>query len=65
VAKVHITSTPNGGEIFVDGKFYGNAPSDITLTAGEHVVKVILGGKEWTRSLQITPGEIHLSAEIQ
>jgi hypothetical protein len=65
VAKVHITSTPSGGEIYIDGKFYGNAPSDITLTAGEHVVKVILGGKEWTRSVQITPGEIHLQAEIQ
>ena len=66
-AKVHITSTPTGGEIYIDGKFYGNAPSDITLPAGEHVVKVTLGGgKDWTRSVQVTSGEIqlHASAEL-
>jgi hypothetical protein len=65
VAKVHITSTPSGGEIYVDGKFFGNAPSDITLPAGEHVVKVTLGGKEWTRNLQITSGEVQLNAEVK
>src|SRR5262249_9421484 len=63
-AKVHITSAPSGGEIYIDGKFYGNAPSDITLPAGEHVVRVTLGGKEWTRTVQITPGEIQLRAEF-
>jgi hypothetical protein len=35
-AKVHITSSPSGGEIYIDGKFFGNAPSDVTLTSGEH-----------------------------
>jgi predicted metalloprotease with PDZ domain len=63
-ATVHITSTPNGGEIFVDGKFYGNAPSEITLPAGEHMVKVTFGGKEWARVVQVTPGEIQLHAEL-
>jgi hypothetical protein len=37
---VHIRSIPIGAEIFVDGKFYGNAPFDITLPSGEHVVRV-------------------------
>jgi hypothetical protein len=64
-AKVHITSTPTGGEIYIDGKFYGNAPSDISLPAGEHLVKVTVGGKEWTRTLQITSGEIQVNAEIK
>jgi hypothetical protein len=65
-AKVHITSTPTGGEIYIDGKFYGNAPSDIALPAGEHVVKVALGGgKEWTRSVQVTSGEIQLHATAE
>ena len=63
-AKVHITSSPNGGEIYIDGKFFGNAPSDIALAPGEHVVRVTLGGKEWTRTVQITGGEIQLRAEI-
>jgi PEGA domain len=65
VAKVHITSTPNGGEIYVDGKFFGNAPSDVTLSSGEHVVRVVLAGRDWTRTVQITSGEIQLHAEFQ
>lgn len=63
-AKVHVTSSPTGGEIYVDGKFFGNAPSDITLAAGEHLVKVTIGGKEWSRVVQITTGEIHVHAEM-
>ena len=63
-AKVHITSSPSGGEIYIDGKFLGNTPSDIILPAREHVVKVTLGGKEWTRTVQITAGEIRVHADF-
>lgn len=63
-AKAHVTSSPSGGEIYVDGIYFGNTPSDITLPAGEHFVRVTLGGKEWTRTLQITAGEIHVHAEM-
>ena len=62
-AKVHITSSPSDGEIYVDGKFFGNTPSDITIATGEHGVKVTFGGKEWSRTIQITSGEISLHAE--
>jgi hypothetical protein len=62
--KVHITSSPSGGEIYVDGKFFGNTPSDITIAVGEHLVKVTMGGKEWSRSVQITAGEVTLHAEM-
>jgi cell division protease FtsH len=63
-ATVHVTSSTNGGDIYVDGKFYGNTPSDITLAAGEHVINVATGGKQWSRTVQITAGEIRLHAEI-
>jgi hypothetical protein len=63
-AKVHVTSSPSGGEIYVDGKFLGNTPSDITLAAGEHLVKITIVGKEWSRTVQITMGEIRLHAEM-
>jgi hypothetical protein len=63
-AKVHITSSPSGGEIYVDGKFFGNTPSDVTLTAGEHVVKITVGGREWSRTIQITAGEITVNADV-
>ena len=63
-ARVHITSSPSEGEIYVDGKFYGNTPSEIVLYTGEHIVKVVLSGKEWTRTVQITPGEIRINADL-
>jgi hypothetical protein len=63
-ARVHIASSPSGGEIYVDGKFYGNTPSEIVLYTGEHVVRVVLSGKEWTRTVQITPGEIRIDADL-
>ena len=63
-ATVHITSSPSEGEIYIDGKFFGNAPSDITLPVGEHALRVVLDGKEWSRSIQVSPGEISVHAEI-
>jgi len=61
-ARVHSTSSPSGGEIYVDGKFHGNTPSDIALPVGEHSLRVVLNGKEWIRTLQITPGDISIHA---
>lgn len=63
-AKVNVTSSPSGAEIYVDGKFYGNTPSDITLPTGRHAVKMVVGGKEWSRTVQVTAGKISLHAEI-
>ena len=37
----------------------------MALSAGEHSVKVIVGGKEWSRSVQIAPGEIAIHADIR
>ena len=42
--KVHIESTPSGASILVDGKQMGNAPADIELTPGKHIVKLELAG---------------------
>lgn len=39
-------------------------PSDITLVVGEHRVKVTIAGKEWSRTVQVSTGEIRLHAEI-
>jgi PEGA domain len=63
-ATVHMTSSPSGADIYVDGKFCGNTPSDLTLAAGEHSVRVAVSGKEWSRVVQITAGEIRIHAEI-
>ena len=63
-AKAHIVSTPDGAEITVDGKFIGSTPSDVTLSLGEHQIKVSLGGHEWSRSMLITPGIINIRADL-
>jgi PEGA domain len=63
MTKVHVTSSPDGGEIYVDGKFYGSTPSEISLPAGEHTFRITFQGKEWNRSAQITGGEINIHAE--
>lgn len=63
-ARVHITSSPSGGEIYVDGKFHGTTPSDITLPVGEHSLRVSLNGKEWIRTVQITVGDISIHADF-
>jgi hypothetical protein len=60
----HITSSPSGGEIYVDGKFVGNTPSDMAIAAGEHFVRLLASGREWSRTIQITSGEINLHAEL-
>ncbi|MGA7399636.1 MAG: PEGA domain-containing protein [Candidatus Sulfotelmatobacter sp.] len=63
-AKIHVTSTPDGGEVYVDGKFRGNTPSDILLSPREHIVRVVLRQKEWTRTVEITGGEINIRADL-
>jgi len=63
-ATVHITSSPSGGEIYIDGRYFGNTPSQVRLTAGEHTVKVTIGTNQWSRRVQITSGEITVHAEI-
>lgn len=51
---VSITSDPDGAEIWVDGKFVGNAPATLKLAAGSHTIR----GKapdcvDWERSVEV------------
>lgn len=62
--KVHVASVPTGAELYVDGNFRGNTPSDIFLSSGEHVVRVVLHQHEWTRTVKITGGEINIDADL-
>jgi PEGA domain len=51
---VTISSDPAGAEIYVDGKFVGQTPSTIELSAGSHHVEVKSRGKlDWVRDLDI------------
>lgn len=49
-----ITSEPEGAEIYVDGNFVGSTPSTISLSVGEHTIKITRKGfVDWERKLII------------
>ena len=54
VGKVTFTSEDAGSEIYMDGKFRGQAPATIDLPAGSHHVEVRTPGKKsWERDLEV------------
>lgn len=66
-AKLSIASTPDGADIEVDGAFVGNTPSEIELTAGEHVVSVNKAGyAAWQKKLVVNGGSaVRLNAALE
>ena len=49
-----ITSEPDAAEIYVDGKFHGNAPATLKLFAGSHAILLKSPGRpEFTRTLEL------------
>jgi len=63
---IKIVSVPAEAEVYVDGAFVGNAPSQLTLPAGKHQIVVKASGfDDWTRELDILPGaELNLKAVL-
>src|SRR5712692_610219 len=64
---IAVSSTPDGGEISVDGAFMGNAPATLKLSPGKHTIRVALSGfKEWTREITVLAGsELKLAAALE
>ena len=49
-----IGSEPANAEIFIDGKFVGNAPSTLKLSAGAHKIVVKAPGfVDWEREMEV------------
>jgi serine protease Do len=49
-----ITSEPDAAEIFIDGKFHGNAPATLKLSAGSHAILIKSPGRpDFTRTLEL------------
>jgi hypothetical protein len=58
-ASVEISSEPTGAEIFVDGVFSGSTPSKLSLTAAEHVIRVVRPGfKIWERQILVDSASV-------
>jgi hypothetical protein len=61
-----IDSTPTGADIEIDGAFVGNTPSTVAVAAGSHQIAVKKKGfTAWSKTLNVTGGTIHLSAELE
>jgi len=66
-ATVNVKSTPDGGDISVDGKFAGNTPSALRLPAGEHTILIEKSGmKPWQRTMTVSPGgNVTIDAKLE
>ena len=63
--RLSITSLPVSADIEIDGNFIGNAPAEIGLAAGEHVIVVSKKGYEpWQRKMKLAPGSTSLNVEL-
>jgi hypothetical protein len=64
-ATMVVESTPPGADIEVDGAFVGSTPSTVSLAPGSHDVSVKKKGfVDWTRTVNVTGGSVHLNAEL-
>jgi hypothetical protein len=64
-ASLNIESTPPGADIEIDGSFVGSTPSTVNVAAGSHTIAVKKKGfVDWTRTLNVNGGSIHLSADL-
>lgn len=65
-ASLAIDSTPAGADVEIDGAFVGNTPSTVTVAPGSHQIVVKKKGfTDWTKTLNVTGGTIHLNAELE
>ena len=65
-ASVIVESTPPGADIEVDGAFVGNTPSTVSVAPGNHQITVKKKGfADWTKTLNVTGGSVHLNAELE
>jgi S1-C subfamily serine protease len=66
-ARVQLASSVPDAEIYVDGNFVGDAPSTISLSAGNHTVEVKAAKfTDWKRTVSVTSGsDINIKAELQ
>lgn len=66
-ATVTVSSEPAGAEIYLDGKFVGDTPSVLQVSAGAHKIRVEAAGrKAFERELDVLRGsQISLTANLE
>jgi hypothetical protein len=65
-AMLSIDSAPSGADIEIDGAFVGNTPSTVSVASGSRQITVKKKGfTDWKKTLNVTTGTVHLSAELE
>ena len=67
VQSMVVKSDPDGADITVDGKYVGSTPSTVTLSPGDHAIKVEKSGfKAWERTIGVSAGsEVTVNATLE
>ena len=66
MASISVESNVPGADIEIDGAFVGNTPSTVSVAPGSHQIAVKKKGfTDWTRTLKVTSGSVHLNAELE
>jgi CRISPR/Cas system-associated exonuclease Cas4 (RecB family) len=61
-----IDSAPTAADVEIDGAFVGNTPSTVSIAPGHHQITVKKKGfADWTKTLNVTGGTIHMNAELE
>ncbi len=65
--RVQVVSSVPDAEVYIDGKFVGNAPSSLPLLAGDHVVEVKASNfADWKRTISVTDGsDLNVKAALE
>lgn len=65
--RLQVASSVPDAEVYIDGKFVGNAPSTIPLPAGDHTVEVKAAKfTDWKRTVSVTDGsDLNIKAALQ
>jgi S1-C subfamily serine protease len=63
---VSVSADTEGADIFIDGKFVGNAPATFTLSSGPHKIEVKdQSGGSWQRDLEVLEdSDVKLAAKL-
>jgi S1-C subfamily serine protease len=65
--KLQVVSSVPDAEVYIDGKFVGNAPSVVPLSAGDHTIEVKASKfTDWKRTVSVTDGsDLNIKAALQ
>jgi len=64
---VSFTSTPDGADVIIDGKYAASTPSTLQLATGDHTASIEKSGfKAWQRTITVTVGSnITINATLE